>query len=615
MRFCVVNSSYEGTGSPFEKYDPMPNPGAFIDNSHHQFDIALIRKSSEQADIDAMCEGNYDMYFNLMVSQSVRKAGHSLSSNTYQWGQLTDNVAGVEATQYLENKTDRILCNPSEFIGKTKTQFYEAARAMQGLRVPGDTPGRFPKIVKYTDGLGSIGMDSLCYSEEAVKGMIDTMLLKEPQREIIVQDYIRGTENFAVVVEMRDQVVALEPMEVLFAPGTDPDQAWLSYSNKWAPFGEGATHTVFVKEEPRRSRLQEAAIKAFKSLGMQGRAGWCSVDMRVEEGSGDIYCLEVNPMPAFFYPQEEMHSDDVIIRETYPGGHEAFFDMLVYTKQFQLSQGKARYAGTHQGLVEGHSLPRINGASCNGTDTAKNPEYRYDTDPINNVAEGVDKNPAKAENPNDDPHALWRPQGSSIAAVYDSLAPGYDKVVAATPIHKWLLEYFSRFDYSGTVLDLGCGTGVVGARIHEAGWTAEICGVDLSPRSLQTAQVMQHYAGSTRVGRMQDEIMGADNFDHITCFGAFHFLPRVDFNAMLTRMFMLARKTVAFDVDDVPPAYVETILARHGEGFRNHNNVIAYKRFGIPKGWKKVLEEDFMLYNSPALGTDVHGIVVRFERA
>ena len=87
-----------------------------------------------------------------MVSQSVLQMSRSLSGNNCQWGSLTDNVAGVEATQYLESKTDRILCGPSEIIGKTKADFYEAARVVEGLRVPGDTPGRFAKIVKYTDG-------------------------------------------------------------------------------------------------------------------------------------------------------------------------------------------------------------------------------------------------------------------------------------------------------------------------------------------------------------------------------------------------------------------------------------------------------------------------------
>ena len=126
---------------------------------------------------------------------------------------------------------------------------------------------------------------------------------------------------------------------------------------------------------------------------------------------------------------------------------------------------------------------------------------------------------------------------------------------------------------------------------------------------------MQHYKGSITVGRMQDELMGAGHFDHLICFGALNFLSRVEFNAMVARMFMLARKTVAFDVEDVPLPYIESIIARHGEGMRTHNNVIAYKRFGTPKGWKKALEDQLMLFHSPAIGMDIHGTFVRFERA
>ena len=180
------------------------------------------------------------------------------------------------------------------------------------------------------------------YTEEAVQGMIDTMSAKETQRKTIVQDYIRVTESFAMIVEMGDQVVSLKPMDDLFAPNTDPDQAWLSYSKKWTPFGEGGTRTEFVKEEPCRSRLQDAAIKAFKSLEMQGRAGWCSVDMRVEEGSGDIYCLEVNHMPALFYPPEETHSDDVIIRETYPVAMRLFSTCLFIPSSSNIPKEKQK---------------------------------------------------------------------------------------------------------------------------------------------------------------------------------------------------------------------------------------------------------------------------------
>ena len=47
---------------------------------------------------------------------------------------------------------------------------------------------------------------------------------------------------------------------------------------------------------------------------------------------------------------------------------------------------------------------------------------------------------------------------------------------------------------------------------------------------------------------------------------------------------------------------------------RNYNNVTAFKRFGVPKGWKKTLEDEILLFHSPVAKMDVRGIVAHFER-
>jgi len=77
---------------------------------------------------------------------------------------------------------------------------------------------------------------------------------------------------------------------------------------------------------------------------------------------------------------------------------------------------------------------------------------------------------------------------------------------------------------------------------------------------------------------------------------------------------MFARKSVAFDVDDVSQAYIDKIIDAYGEGLRNHNHIKAYKRFGTPPGWRKVVEETRPLFYSPSNKLEVTGIVVRFEK-
>ncbi|MCJ1246355.1 hypothetical protein MMC30_003562 [Trapelia coarctata] len=600
----------------------MPDPGLYIDKEHHQFEKRLVRKFAEKQDIDQMCAENFDMYMNFM------------------WGQLTDNVAGVEATRYLESKGVPILASPSDYMCKTKLDFYRASKTGSGFRVPGNTEGKFPKIVKYADGMGSVGLDydSVCYSQQALDKKMELLKTNEPARDLVIQDFVRGLESTVIVVEMGSEVVALEPVDWVFAADTPVDKAWLTYSNKFEALGEGSIHFEFVTEEPRRTNLRDASVASFKAMGFQGRGCWGRVDMRVEEGTGEIYCLELNHMPAVFYPLGDKLSDDVIIREAYPGGHEAFFDMLLYTKLYQMAQAKKGWAPNGHESSNGEKSAQPNGIAdrketqlANGLSNGNMPMQSSaitdgnETHIANGLSNGSGVPHTNANGsskagqlsnshkpPNDaDP---WKAKGATIAEVYDHTADKYDSVAATIPFRHWLVKYLAEHDYSGTVLDLACGTGGTGKLIHEAGWDARVSGVDLSPLSLQSAQVKQYYTEPITVGYIQEEIMRAGEYDHITCFGALHFLSRIEFNAAVARMFMLARKSIAFDVDNVSPEYIDLIVSRFGEGLRNHNNVAALKRFGTPKGWRKAVEEEIPLFHSPSVQLDVTGYVVRFER-
>jgi hypothetical protein len=51
----------------------MPDPGLYADPSYHQFEKRYVRKFAEKADIDALCEEDFDMYMNFMVSILYRR--------------------------------------------------------------------------------------------------------------------------------------------------------------------------------------------------------------------------------------------------------------------------------------------------------------------------------------------------------------------------------------------------------------------------------------------------------------------------------------------------------------------------------------------------------------
>ena len=225
-------------------------------------------------------------------------------------------MAGVEATPYLESKGVVVVLSPSDFMAKTKLSFRGAAETGHGFRVPGNIKDKFPKIVKYADGMASLAMesDSVCYAEEALAKMVELLKSKEPGREIVIQDFIRGIETTAIVVEMGSEVVALLPVDWVFPEDTPVDKVWLTSNAKFESLGEGSIRLDFVTEEPRRSRICSAAAAAFKALGMQGHGAWGRLDVRVDGETGEVYCLEMNHMPALFYGPDDKLSDDVIIR-------------------------------------------------------------------------------------------------------------------------------------------------------------------------------------------------------------------------------------------------------------------------------------------------------------
>src|SRR3954451_512576 len=94
----------------------------------------------------------------------------------------------------------------------------------------------------------------------------------------------------------------------------------------------------------------------------------------------------------------------------------------------------------------------------------------------------------------------WLHQGTSdpgeVASRYDAWAEAYDAdlaswsyrapdVVAGTVL--------ARLPRAGSVLDVGCGTGLVGRTLRGGGFTGDLRGLDISQASLDVARVTGAY--------------------------------------------------------------------------------------------------------------------------
>ena len=81
---------------------------------------------------------------------------------------------------------------------------------------------------------------------------------------------------------------------------------------------------------------------------------------------------------------------------------------------------------------------------------------------------------------------------------YDDWAESYDSGFAASKgcdYPRLIAEYFVRrvSPDQSPVLDIGCGTGLVGVSLRKEGWSSELTGVDISQGMLEVAERKKVY--------------------------------------------------------------------------------------------------------------------------
>ena len=129
----------------------------------------------------------------------------------------------------------------------------------------------------------------------------------------------------------------------------------------------------------------------------------------------------------------------------------------------------------------------------------------------------------------------WLQQGTSdpreVAARYDAWARSYDDdltswsyrapaVVAETVL--------TRNPGAGSVLDIGCGTGLVGRALRAGRFEGRIQGLDISQESLDIAEQGGAYDSLEQADLQQRLPVETDSVDAVTCVGVMTYLPDVE---------------------------------------------------------------------------------------
>jgi predicted TPR repeat methyltransferase len=135
------------------------------------------------------------------------------------------------------------------------------------------------------------------------------------------------------------------------------------------------------------------------------------------------------------------------------------------------------------------------------------------------------------------PDEEWLVSGSTapdeVRGYYDEQAATYDTTLASwgydAPwrVAELLLRTLPADRAAETVLDAGCGTGLAGQALRDAGFAGRLLGVDLSPDSVALAAGRGIY-DDVAVGDLQQAVeYDDDSVDGVVCVGVLTYVPDV----------------------------------------------------------------------------------------
>jgi predicted TPR repeat methyltransferase len=120
-----------------------------------------------------------------------------------------------------------------------------------------------------------------------------------------------------------------------------------------------------------------------------------------------------------------------------------------------------------------------------------------------------------------------------VRGYYDAQASTYDALLASwgydapARVASLLMQWWPGGGTARTVLDAGCGTGLAGQALRDAGFDGTLLGVDLSPDSVALAAERGIY-DEVVVGDLQQPLREPDDsVDAVVCVGVLTYVPDV----------------------------------------------------------------------------------------
>ncbi|KAI1176818.1 2-C-methyl-D-erythritol 2,4-cyclodiphosphate synthase [Nemania sp. FL0916] len=559
MRICVLHSSYEGSGLGALEEVDDVPPQPQAFTDQHTFENKWIRKSHAIKDIKAAVAEGYDFYFNFL------------------WGTPDDPVSGAKESRYFES-----LALPSCGVRScerfmTKNDFYANARLRGSPPVPGTET--FPLFVKPANGCASQMIDekSLCHDEAELKGTLGRI------NKALYENRINRAKNLGIA-----------------------DRE--AYANSYDP-------------ESRSS--DDIVVQEF----IEGVDMTCTV---IQMGQA---CLALTPFvyktkakatKGNFLTFDLKHDDDTSIELLKKKDDPALFERIqrVAINAFMASGCRTSNMGCDVDL-----RVRSDGAAfaieVNPMPAAFMPTGAFQDLPIIHSLPGGHRAVINIFIANELQSDILINRSSLVSQVYDNMAPTYDVNAKTTEIPKVTQRIVSEFDFSGTVFDLGCGTGLFGRLLREAQSSlpprakSTLLGFDISHGMLKVCE--QHGAyNSVHIDTMETALINfaryAEKVDHVVFLSSALLISPEVFSFILVLCFTLANKSITFTVDHITESYNRRVVENGYPHMQGTDHLKAVEAFGEPPGWRLKRGERETFWTSPNTGDLVYATCFRFER-
>ncbi|KAL9043538.1 MAG: hypothetical protein Q9214_003279 [Letrouitia sp. 1 TL-2023] len=483
------------------------------------------------------------------------------------WGQYEDKVAGIQAIQYFESKRQPFVSMPSSVLLRSKIDFYQDARRVGAPPVPGIS--RFPFFVKPAISCASmfISQKSVCHdAEELIDAIweLDRALaprrqekvmtlgsthVRNNERDIVVQEFVEGQDYSCIIIEMCDTPIALAPTKYMFPPNMSKKTHFLTFDIK----NRSDVHERVMKrmhDTQIFDVIQKTAVEAFTTNQMHG-CSWCNVDIRVDKGR-QPYVMEVNPMPAVFLTSDRSW-EDVVILDTFPGGHIALLNILIST--YYLRQDSSD--------IRAQKIASI-----------------YESWGVERYESGINT-------------------GSALPQLVQQICTRYNFAGR-------VLDLGSGTGQFGRILHA--------EQVSRSQDLSILTGIDITPsmadESRKHGYSTVHVASLPRILPCLDE----SSADHVVSMSALSFLSVYDLSLVLFMSFRIAEKSITLHFDEIPPVYNEKVRLAGYSMMMQNNHVGFLEEFGTPRGWKLVDKWKEWSWKSPTVRVDIWCTIVRFER-